>query len=357
MLDKQEFPRDKICGDAIGGRALRVLESIDPGLADALKNQSFVQPAEGWKLVAPSGRSVTAHFVRTGLIATRVDFDGFLYHAVSQSPAIALFTGTAIQRVDRSPDGFSLFSKEHHFRARLVIACDGAHSIMVRHCFQRTVDPDFHSGAVRAYFTGVEQTIGSRLLEIHLIKGRLPGYFWIFPLSNGACNVGFGMLSRDISRNKIDLKKSLIDIIQETPTLRDRFRSAVMLDRIRGFGLPLGGKRLPISAANLLCCGDAASLIDPLNGEGIGNAMLSGKKAAEVAIQSFHNQDFSEAFLCRYDQEIYAKLEGELRQKLKLQKLFNRIWLIELLVLMGRLFPGLKRRIRINNLSLIQVRR
>ena len=56
----------------------------------------------------------------------------------------------------------------------------------------RTVDPAFHSGAVRAYYRGIKGVQGNELLEIYLLKDFLPGYFWIFPLPDGAANVGFG---------------------------------------------------------------------------------------------------------------------------------------------------------------------
>jgi flavin-dependent dehydrogenase len=111
---------------------------------------------------------------------------------------------------------------------------------------------------------------------------------------------------------------------------------------VEGFGLPLGGIRRPLSGNRFLLCGDAASIIDPLNGEGIGNAMLIGYKAAQVIRNAFSKNDISAAFHSAYDDEINSTLLPELRQKLFLQKLFNRPWLINSLVGISEAVPPVK---------------
>ena len=154
-------------------------------------------------------------------------------------------------------------------------------------------------------------------------------------MSETVSNVGFGMLSSDIIKRKIDLKKAFREIIAEDETLSKRFQNAELSGEIKGFGLPLGGKKRRLSGDNFMLCGDAASLIDPLNGEGIGNAMLSGLHAGKIAIEAIKSENFSAEFLAAYDQIINAKLLPELKQKLFFQKLFNRPWLINTLVFIG----------------------
>ena len=94
-----------------------------------------------------------------------------------------------------------------------------------------------------------------------------------------------------------------------------------------------------------MLCGDAASLIDPLNGEGIGNAMWSGYLAARQAEYCFQSGDFSAERISAYDKALYSKLGKELKTKLFMQKAFNRSWLINSLVSLGHAHPGLKDRI------------
>jgi flavin-dependent dehydrogenase len=77
--------------------------------------------------------------------------------------------------------------------------------------------------------------------------------------------------------------------------------------------------------------GDAASLIDPLTGEGIGNAIISGKYAAVYAIEALEANDFSAKFFKRYDKMIYYKLWNELKISHGLQLLATKKWLINFL--------------------------
>lgn len=285
-------------------------------------------------LRAPSGRTVEAYFTHPGYISARYDFDHRLLQEALQVPEVSFNGGQSVSEVEITDEGCSVTAGDRLYRAKVIVACDGAHSVAARRLFERTVDPDFHSGAVRAYYRNVEGTTGSELLEIHLIKGYLPGYFWIFPLPDGRSNVGFGMLTRDIRDRKIDLKKAFHEILQQDH-LKKRFENAVAESPVEGFGLPLGGRALPVVGTRVLLCGDAASLIDPLNGEGIGNAMLSGKLAGEWVRNAFAAGDFSETFLRGYQNALYAKLLPELKSKLRMQKLFNRPWLIDVLVWLG----------------------
>ncbi len=346
LVDKSDFPRDKVCGDAIGGRAERVLRELDPDLADEFSRRAFGVKAAGWRLVTPRGRSVTARFVKPGRVVRRWDFDHFLFEQLRvKFPTLRLLTGLTVKSIRNTGEGFELLADGLQLKARFLVGCDGANSIVARQLVGRTVDPAFHSGAVRAYYRGIKGVQGNELLEIYLLKDFLPGYFWIFPLPNGAANVGFGMLTSDISKRRIDLKAALDAIIRSNDELRDRFRFAVREGTVTGFGLPLGGKVQQLSGDSFLLCGDAASLIDPLNGEGIANAMWSAQIAARHIRQAFKSGAFGHDSLQAYDRELYSKLGPELRRKLLMQRVFNRPWLIESLVALGNRIPWLKDRV------------
>jgi flavin-dependent dehydrogenase len=105
-----------------------------------------------------------------------------------------------------------------------------------------------------------------------------------------------------------------------------------LIDDIRGWGLPLGTKRRAISGDGFLLTGDAASLIDPFTGEGIGNAMTSGRLAAMHAAAAVHAGRFDTEFLKRYDEKVYSNLWKELRLSRTLQRLSGHAWLFNLVV-------------------------
>ncbi len=299
--------------------------------------------SSSWSLHSPNGKSVELHFVNPGYVSKRIDFDQFLLDLVKEKGGIDILTNFKVEGLSQE-NGLKILTngKAETLSTKLLIGCDGAHSVVAKKLSEFKVDLKNYSGAVRAYYKNVGGVRHSQCLEIHLLKEFLPGYFWIFPLPDNTCNVGFGMLSDDIRKRRIDLKLSLKNIIKSSPDLSSRFRDAEAISPIEGFGLPLGGVERSISGHGYMLCGDAASLIDPLNGEGIGNAMWSGYLAAKQAEKCFSDNNFSENFIAEYDRSVYLKLGKELKSKLFMQKAFNRTWLINMLVNIAIANPRLK---------------
>ncbi|MEO8085437.1 MAG: NAD(P)/FAD-dependent oxidoreductase [Bacteroidota bacterium] len=342
LIDKSTFPRDKICGDAIGGRVKKVLKEIDPDLLQDLDNYPSKNKSSGWKLFSPNGKTIEVNFVNPGYVSRRLDFDSWLYNKTIGQENLEMISSEIRDITSDSNVVQIALSGCRNISTALVIGCDGAHSIVAKKLANFKVDHRHYSGAVRAYYKNVEGTSQSEMLEIHLVKGFLPGYFWIFPLNDGLCNVGFGMLSSDIKERRIDLKISIKQIIQSSGSLSKRFANAELVDDVKGFGLPLGGKQRSISGNRFMLCGDAGSLIDPLTGEGIGNAMLSGLYAARQAKDCFKKNNFIADFMKTYDENVYKKLLPELKKNLFMQRAFNRPWLINTLVNIAIANPGLK---------------
>jgi menaquinone-9 beta-reductase len=335
LVEKSVFPRDKVCGDAIGSRVKNILRRIDPLLEKSLEEYPEKTVSRGWKLFGPGGQKVQVEFVNHGYVSRRVDFDNFLFEKVKENRSAECFENTTISEVKIFSEGIAATTSEGKvLTGKLIIGCDGAHSIVEKKLCGSTVDHEHYSGAVRSYYHNVGG-IQSDYIEIHLSDKFLPGYFWIFPLKDNYSNIGFGMLSKDIIRKKVDLKKAFYNIIADSPTLNKRFENARQCSQLQGFGLPLGGKQRKISGERFILCGDAASLIDPLNGEGIGNAMYSALIASEQVKKCFAKNDFSSEFLAAYDREIGRKLIPELSKKLQMQRLFNRKWLINMLISAG----------------------
>jgi menaquinone-9 beta-reductase len=104
----------------------------------------------------------------------------------------------------------------------------------------------------------------------------------------------------------------------------------------------LGSKLRNISGERFLLTGDAASLIDPFSGEGIGNAIRSGRVAAEHILTCFDQQNFSAEYNLAYDKEIYRRMWKELKVSHSLQKLCRYPWLFNFVVKKGNQSKYLK---------------
>lgn len=330
MLDKAKFPRDKVCGDAIPTNALRVLKNIDQSYAeDFVKNFSYKNRIKGSRLVSPSGNFFDLEFVNHGHAATRVHFDNFLIELVKKNvSSLSLFENCEVKNVHVNDAVVDVETTIGNFTADIIIGCDGAHAVTSKQLAAFKVDKRFYIGAVRSYYKNISGA-DAELLELHFLRNYMPGYFWIFPLGNDLYNVGFGMASDQVSKRKVNLRESFHQIIQKEKVLNTRFKNAVKLDETVGFGLPCGGRKLKVSGNRFLLCGDAASLINPATGEGIGNAMISGQLAAKQIEKCFSANNFSSGFMKAYEEELYGKLHNDLRIQHVLQKVAgNRPWLV-----------------------------
>jgi flavin-dependent dehydrogenase len=139
------------------------------------------------------------------------------------------------------------------------------------------------------------------------------------------------MLSKYVSKYKIDLKQ-LLEKVMASEKFSGRFKNAQAMEKPKGWGLPLGAKRRPLSGERFMVLGDAASLIDPFTGEGIGNGMISGRLAAEFCVELLEGGSFNASEMKAYDDKVYAKLGGELSLSKILQKLIQYPWLFNWII-------------------------
>jgi geranylgeranyl reductase family protein len=327
VLEKNNFPRDKTCGDAVAAYVPKVLATINSSLIRSLEDFKEKVSVNTCRIVAPNQKALDLRFNQTGFISRRIDWDNFLFEKASAQTNTAFFLNHTIRDVRIASDKVTVMAGDTEFIGRLVIGCDGAHSVLNRKITGTRPDPDHHCGAVRAYYTNVSD-IPDHTFEIHLVKDILPGYFWIFPVKNNLANVGLGVLSSAISKRKMDLRSSLQKVVEEIPYISDRFKNAERIGKIEGFGLPLGSRKVPMSGDRFMLCGDAASLIDPLSGEGIGQAIVSGRYAGWQTKKCFEENNFSAGFMRQYDAQVYQKFWSRHRKNHFIQHLMNSEWLL-----------------------------
>ncbi len=329
LVDKSNFPRDKICGDAVAAYVPKVLSTINPKYADALRKFTDKQEVNSVRIVAPNQNKIDIKFSENGFISTRLNFDNFLFEQASQLPQMKVFLDTPITNVEIHEHVVTVSAGENlRFESQLVIGCDGAQSIVNKKLTNTKIDLKHYSGAVRAYFKNVGG-IDPHTFEFHFLQDILPGYFWIFPLPDNNANVGLGMLSQAISDRRINLRSEMVRLIETVPYLAERFAHAERLSDIKGYGLPLGSQKVTLSGERFMLCGDAASLIDPATGEGIGQAMISGRYAGWQAIECFKKNDFTGSFLKHYDTMVYDKLWKDHSKRYRLQRIINNSpWVI-----------------------------
>jgi len=342
LIDKSAFPRDKVCGDAISGKVTTLLNRLDPAILQRFNAEPIQSDVWGIKFVAPNQKSLDIPFqpnyVRKaaeapGYVAKRMDFDSFLVEEAKSRDNITFYERTEIATFERSSRGWQVSSKDGRLSvdARMLFVANGAYSAFSRTQAGLKKDNRHYAAAVRAYYEGVEQLDKDNFIELHFVKALTPGYFWIFPLPNGQANVGLGMRSDILKRRRLNLRTALQHLLETDPQLRKRFRNARLVSDVKGFGLPLGSKRRPISGDHFMLIGDAGQLVDPLTGEGIGNAFYSGFIAAEQMAECLKAQNFSAEFLKAYDRRVDRVLGSEMRLSYRLQKMLMYPYIVNAL--------------------------
>jgi len=326
ILDAGSFPRDKICGDGLDLKVMRVLNNLEPGLVqrEVLNNDNFIKSQGVVINISEKKKAVLVYKPKKNqpdlpyfCFSKRQYFDNFLVGKIN--PAYATFLqGTKVEniRVDERNERTittTNSSGKVEIKTKMVVGADGDHSVVLRSLGKRQIDRENYSGGLRQYWKGISGVLPNNHLELYLPKSLPFAYLWIFPLPNGEANVGCGLVSSLIAKNKVDLKDLLNDIITNDPVMKERFKNAQPLEKPMGWGLPMASLRRKAHGDGWLLTGDAASLICPTTGEGIGPAMLSGYIAAHFIERAVKTNDFSAATFKNYDREIYKRLEGSIK--------------------------------------------
>ncbi len=269
-LERHAFPRDKICGDALVPDACRVLERL--GLFERVRAQSHVARRVLW--ISPAG--VEVPLAMDALVAKRHAFDALLAEAAAERGAVIANANASAVRTDGEIATVHL-RDGGEVRARVLVLATGADvrllaSLgMVRRAMATSV-------AIRCYVRS-RARVDDLVVAFHRLVPR--GYAWIFPLGDGEYNVGCGW--NDLSRGGANLREALDAFMTSFPLARELRAGETERTPLAGATLRAGltGAQLRHSS-NVIAIGETIGATFPLTGEGIGKAMETGERAAEV---------------------------------------------------------------------------
>lgn len=363
LIEKGIWPRDKVCGDAVGGKSLSHVKNL--GVKSKLEKTPHFK-VTGIKFSSPRGNTVRVALpeedvqkMEAGYSLPRIQFDYLLFDSCQKMVIDA--GGSVIQDGDvktvlfddgnggkdpgegskdeRHASGISVKiggknGEEVTYHSREIVGAGGYRCPVAKALVEETyqevmVDKDHYCGGYREYWQNVKGCEGvSGDIEIHFVDSVVPGYFWLFPVSEDVVNVGIGMVINLMNKQKKKLKAMQKDVIQNHPLFKERFKDAELVPgSAKGWQLPFGSprkkqklqpRRNTMNGIRLV--GDAASLIDPFSGEGVGNALVAGEMAARHIIEKRPHSE--------YQDEIWSLLGPELENSFTMQKLSRKKWLL-----------------------------
>lgn len=298
LLDRADFPRDKPCGGGVLTSAIKMLPySLDPVTEQTIT--SFrIRYKRSWEFEH-------RYHAPLAIMTQRSRLDAYM---VEQAVALGadFRDGSPIRSIDGS--SVTLASGDVH-QAEVLIAADGANGIV-----RRALGLPRLRGAValEGNASRADSAAAGRWKNaVGLELGTMPGgYGWVFPKADH-CNVGLGGFPA------------------AAPSLRSELGDyagcesfdAAGLTELRGHHLPLRDPDSTLVSGAVAFIGDAAGLVDPLSGEGIGNAIRSAQLAAEATLGYLSGDAVD---LSAYQRSIDVEIEPELRVARQLQALFQQ---------------------------------
>lgn len=323
VLDKDEFPRKKACGDNISGNTIRTLYEFDPEFVKKLQLKEQLEPLNGVVVYAPNNHQLEIDYLPlekgTNLPSCyaikRSDLDEYLVKEAKGNPNIEVIEKFCVQVLERYDTHIEISDKKNKLKVRtqVVVAATGSNSSIPQKLGLAKRPAKHFAVGVRAYYDQVNYPSGANYSELFVTKKLMPGGMYITPLPGGVVNVNVGMRSDVVKKKKINLTQLLEETLATHPVLRDRFKRARQIGKVEGSGLSLGTKKQKISGERFICVGDAAGLIDLLSANGIPQALASAKIAAETIEQAVQENVFSATFFSTYDQKVYKRVEHYLK--------------------------------------------
>ncbi len=267
LLDRDDFPRDKCCGDGIAAQAVDVLGQL--GAGDVVDDWS---PVQGLHL-ATGRREVRGQMARPAWVVPRAVLDArIVAHAVAAGAVLDRHRVRSV-RVDHRTDGAVVV--DGSVRAQVVIGADGARSV-VRGAVGSP--PRGQTAlAIRGYAPTLPAHRGRQVIRWG--TRPQPSYAWAFDRGDGFSNIGYGELAHAPGLTR----RLLLDEL-------DRLLPGVAAGAgsWRAHHLPLSGRGWGPEQPDgpTLLVGDAAGLVNPLTGEGIYYAVATGSLAGAAAVQA-----------------------------------------------------------------------
>ncbi|MXW41927.1 MAG: geranylgeranyl reductase family protein [Acidimicrobiia bacterium] len=304
VVDRAHFPRPKTCGDGLTTGALRLLEGL--GL-DPNPIRSWM-PAHKVHLRSPSGRQVEFVLPRNrgqfAAVVPRLELDNALVQR-AKAEGVEVIEGSACTGVTERSDLIEIaLADKPAVQASYLIAADGMWSPTRKYLglSQNGYRGEWH--AFCQYWNDVSPA-ASRSVWVWFEEEILPGYMWLFPLPDGRANVGFG-----IRRNGKVSVSDMGSLWQKLPK-REHIR-AVIGDNAtpeinhRAWPIPACIDKIPLTSQRTMFAGDAAAAADPMSGEGIAQALLTGIAAANAIMAGGNAENVMASYLHLVRRELFA---------------------------------------------------
>ncbi|MCU0851027.1 MAG: geranylgeranyl reductase family protein [Candidatus Thermoplasmatota archaeon] len=318
ILDKATFPRDKPCGGGLPTRVQKRFPYIEPFLDSVSYGTTMFSSSLRYRCDLVREKPFLE-------MVLRKDFDQQLLSLAQQAGATFQAGKSVIDVIVQKEKVSVMLEDGQTLETQMVIGCDGMHSVVAEKtnlakklevlCVSLVQEQPMTPKQLTTFFTK------KRLIYLFIKAHGIAGYAWVFPKKN-TINIGIGEFQSALPKDKprVPLKETyekFIATLKEKNLLPRDFP----VENLKGATLPI----FPLENTygdRVVLCGDAAGFINPITGEGIYYAMVSGQLAAQVIAEGLKTKDLSYQFLSRY-QNLW---NDDFGRDLKALGRFNNQW-------------------------------
>ncbi|HLG41374.1 MAG TPA: geranylgeranyl reductase family protein [Chitinophagaceae bacterium] len=331
LLDKSDFPRDKSCGDGLTRTSTKLLSDL--GIFGSfsnfkkIKGVSIFVENEGCRQFDYPGYLQEPGY---GLVVPRLQLDNILCQKAIENGAVFMnkkvFDKLLYQEENKKVIGVRLANGEEYF-AEMVIGADGAASKIAYQSSLATTPKNKLGFGLRGYYSKIERL--SDKLEIYLPildssnKRILPSYGWVFPVDDNVANIGVGLIEKTDTDNIHSVMEMFVNKLKKTD---DRFQNIELQGKHFGAPMRFDFKPENTFSAGLLLVGDAAGMISPFTGEGIGYAIETGIIASNLYLELKMNKNENFSDLSKYGKILASKYQGYFETGTNSVNRYHLVW-------------------------------
>lgn len=287
LFEKASLPRYKPCGGGITLKSLRLIKPDQSIFKEKVDRVSFSYRGDAYTV--DCGRPVT-------FLVDRSEYDFYLVRKAEEE-GVKVYSPCAVNSVEEQKEGVIIRTQAEDFQAKYLILADGVNGKLGRTldigCYEAGITMEAEISCPREI---LQKFRGRLVLDYGMIDR---GYGWIFPKSD-YLSIGIGSFSGKYPAIKARFQQFLE---------RYNLITGVKVLRQQGYPIPAGKTGLPLTTGRVAVAGDAAGLVDPISGEGIYYALLSGKWAGKAVAGALIKGNT----LAGYQQQIEEKIWPEMR--------------------------------------------
>tara|TARA_S200000501_G_scaffold378590_1_gene442046 strand:+ start:8634 stop:9854 length:1221 start_codon:yes stop_codon:yes gene_type:complete len=302
IFEKSSLGRDKVCGDGLTPRAIGALQDLEIDIKGVHKitGLRMIAGKTRRELEWPSGGTFPSY----GAVWTRKELDSHLLETASQSGAKIFYNSEALPMFD-GDQVIGVTCGSDRWTSKLVVAASGAPGKVARMLGTERKTDEPYGIAIRTYVESprhADEYLEASLAMRDSNGTPIPGYGWMFPTGKGTVNLGVGALSTMKGFRKLNLN-TLCDIYRDS--IADEWEVGPYLEKPRAWRLPMTSQKR--HGNGWVAVGDAAGLINPMNGEGIDYSLESGMLISDLFLEN------PQTASSQYDQIIGERFDGFLR--------------------------------------------